>query len=368
MEQLLSRKHNSAFHCVNHFCFLISMLSSSQYENPNYTECIVIGAGISGLIAANVLQHAGISVSILDKGKAVGGRLATRRVRSPSIGESIFDYGVQLFAASRPEFQSMIDEWQQLGQVTEWGTQIYNSGKICYRGVESNRSLASFLAKGLVVHHQSQVIRMQRTSSCWYVHTKDGREFKCRSLIITCPIPQALDLFKQSNITLPSDLLVRLENVLYFSCIACLALLDKESNLPEPGGIRLDGKSVAWLACNRQKGISKSNAMTILSTPEFSMLYWDDYDSQIASLMIDSSKPFLDSAVLEAQVHRWRFSQPSTFFGECYLTLREPGLLIMAGDAFSSTESNETVLNLERAALSGFQAAKHYIKHQEDYL
>jgi len=46
----------------------------------------VIGAGMTGLTAAGVLQARGWAVVLLDKGRAVGGRMATRR-----IGESRLD-------------------------------------------------------------------------------------------------------------------------------------------------------------------------------------------------------------------------------------------------------------------------------------
>ena len=342
------------------------MRPSPCNENANPTGCIIIGAGISGLIAANFLQNAGISVIVLDKGKAIGGRLATRRVRSTSIGEGTFDYGAQLFSASSSTFQKMADDWQRLGMITEWGTEICNSGRVCYRGIDSSRSIALFLARDIVVHSMSHVIRIEHASSSWQVQTEDGRVFKSRGLIITCPTPQALNLLRQSNINLPSDMYQRLEGVKYSRCLAGLVLLERESNIPDPGGVRLPGQSVAWLACNRKKGISKCNAITILATPEFSMLNWSEDDSKIVSLMVDSAKSFLGAAVMEAQIHRWRYSQPSTFYGEYYLALRDPGILIMAGDAFSPANGHDHTLNLERAVQSGLKAAHYYIRHRYD--
>lgn len=327
---------------------------------------MIIGGGVSGLIAATVLQDAGISVTVLDKGKAVGGRLATRRVRTPAIGEGTFDYGAQLFSAKSDSFQKVIDKWQRLGEVVKWGTEIYDSGRICYRGAKSNRSLALFLAKEIDVYSQCHVTRIGQASSTWYAQTKDGRLFKSRDLIITCPIPQALSLFRQSNIELPTDIYLRLESVKYSRCLAGLFLLERESKIPDPGGVHLDGQSVAWLACNRKKGISRGNAVTILATPEFSMLHWEQNNLKTASLMFDSAQQFLGSAVTEAQVHRWRYSQPISFFDEYYLALRDPGVLIMAGDAFSPTDTNDHTLNIERAAQSGLKAAQFYIQHQRE--
>ena len=51
-------------------------------------SCIVVGAGISGLLAADALHREGYDLTVLDKGRGVGGRMATRRV-----GGGTFDHG-----------------------------------------------------------------------------------------------------------------------------------------------------------------------------------------------------------------------------------------------------------------------------------
>ena len=55
-------------------------------------SCIVVGAGIAGLCSAHVLQDSGMPVVVLDQGRAVGGRLATRVIK-----QGVFDYGAQFF-------------------------------------------------------------------------------------------------------------------------------------------------------------------------------------------------------------------------------------------------------------------------------
>lgn len=53
---------------------------------------VIVGAGLSGLVAARSLAASGHDVSVLDKGRGVGGRLATRR-----IGDAVLDHGAQFF-------------------------------------------------------------------------------------------------------------------------------------------------------------------------------------------------------------------------------------------------------------------------------
>jgi renalase len=52
------------------------------------TDVLIIGAGMSGAVAASEFAKAGLRVMVLDKGRCVGGRMATRR-----IGDAVFDHG-----------------------------------------------------------------------------------------------------------------------------------------------------------------------------------------------------------------------------------------------------------------------------------
>ena len=54
-------------------------------------SCLIVGAGMAGLTAARILHARGWAVILLDKGRGVGGRMATRR-----IGEDVFDHGTQI--------------------------------------------------------------------------------------------------------------------------------------------------------------------------------------------------------------------------------------------------------------------------------
>lgn len=337
------------------------MFASAQDGTVKPKTCLIIGGGISGLIAATVLQRNGIQVRVLDKGRGIGGRLATRRITHPSYGEGVFDYGTQLFTVSDPRFQQWVDEWLQQGMIGEWSP-LSDIKQPCYRGLKSNRSIAQHLAKTLEIHTQTRVTQMNWDSSHWRVQTEGGTVFEGESLVMTAPVPQSLALLDASTIVLPSELRHRLETVMYQPCIAVLALLEQPSLIPEPGGLRVDDASLAWIACNQKKGISpQGSAVTLHATPEFSRTHWETDNATTAEKLLDIASPWLGSTVVDYQVHRWRYSQPQTVFGEPYLAVQEPGLFVMAGDAFSSTIAAEPSSNLEKALLSGLEAANYLL-------
>jgi renalase len=65
-------------------------------DKPQTTDVLIVGAGIAGLAAATDLHAAGRTVLVVDKGRGVGGRLASRR-----IGAATFDHGAQGVSGSR---------------------------------------------------------------------------------------------------------------------------------------------------------------------------------------------------------------------------------------------------------------------------
>jgi renalase len=325
--------------------------------------CIIVGGGISGLITATLLKQAGFIVTVLDKGRRIGGRLATRRVISLSNTEGIFDYGAQFLSVTDPLFKVWIERLKDRGVAVEWTSELGQGNGPCYSGIRGNRSIAEYMAKDLEVHTQAHVIRLFWKSDCWFLQAKNGSEFKADYLVLTAPIPQILSLLDSSMISLQREQRQRLEEVIYQRCIAVLALLERPSTIPNPGAKWLNNTTIAWIACNQRKGISQGNAVTLHSSSEFSQIYWETDNSIVAEKLIEAASPLLGSAVVNSYVHRWRYSQPITTFGESYLALDHPGPLIMAGDAFSLIPSIASTLNAEKAFLSGCAAANYLLRH-----
>src|SRR5918993_1998647 len=116
-------------------------------------SCVIVGAGLSGLVAAQALQDAGMRVTILEKEEKVGGRMRTDRLE-----EGVFDHGAQFFTVRGEHFGVMVEDWLSAGVAEEWTRGFANAsgeknedGYPRYKGVRGMTAIAEHLARGLDV-------------------------------------------------------------------------------------------------------------------------------------------------------------------------------------------------------------------------
>ncbi|QIN79172.1 NAD(P)-binding protein [Rubrobacter marinus] len=314
--------------------------------------CLVIGAGMSGLLAANKLQEAGWAVTILDKGRGVGGRMATRRFDGAS-----FDHGAQFFTARSDEFKGMVADWQEAGAAREWSRGFADAegnpnedGHPRYRGAEGMTSVPKHLARGLDVRTGEKVVRVDEDGGTWRLETESGTQATAGALIVTAPVPQALEIVGSGEYELPGPALEQLEGVSYDPCLALMALLDGPSGVPEPGGVQIKGEPLDWIGDNGLKGISRAPAVTIHAGPQWSREHYEDDEAEITAALLGFAGEFVGSNVVSTQLARWRYSWVSEPHPEPFLLAQSDPALVFCGDSFAQPK-------VEGASLSGLAAA-----------
>ena len=140
-------------------------------------RAIVVGAGLSGLMAARTLVARGWNVTVLDKGRGVGGRMATRRITTPDGATAIFDHGAQFFTVRDPVFGELVSDWVAQGVVREWCRGFGNDdGHPRYVANNGMTALAKNLARDLDVRTSTLVFSVNPgESSRWTVIIDDGK-------------------------------------------------------------------------------------------------------------------------------------------------------------------------------------------------
>ncbi len=319
-------------------------------------DVIIVGAGLSGLTAAQELHAAGKKVLLLDKGKSSGGRLATRR-----IGDGVADHGAQFFTARTSTFKQAVESWVEAGHVYVWGNgwsdgslkRTVGDGHPRYAAHGGMSQLAKALQEGLDVRTEMRVDAIHYGTHGWQVTANNGANvFASTALILTPPAPQALAL--TSSVMLAEQDRAALERIEYGPCLVGMFVVEGDVELPEPGAIQNFERTVYWIADNKEKGISPNErVITMHVESRYSRAHFDDPDEETLEFLRTELKRHLQNGAVikEEQLKKWRYSVPLTTYHRD--TLVATGLpLAFAGDAFGGRG------RVEGAYLSGLAAGK----------
>ena len=307
----------------------------------NHPTTLVIGAGLSGLLVAQRLHAAGLPVTLVEKSRGVGGRMATKRV-----GSAVFDQGAQFFTARSEAFAALAAGWQEQGLIQPWG----GTSPTRYFGREGMTAVPKALAAGLELKREHQAVAVRHSAAGWEVDVENQPVLRSDRLVLTAPVPQSLALLKAGGTVLPEPVATELAQLTYHPCLALLVVLDEPSEVPA-AGLAPEGGAIRWIADNTKKGISPGvmAAVTLHASAAFAEEHYGKTEAEVAARLLPEAGRWLRGTVLSATLHRWRYSESKVTFRAPCLWLPD-WQLGWAGDAFGGPK-------VEGAALSGLAMA-----------
>ncbi|MEQ8672881.1 MAG: FAD-dependent oxidoreductase [Aggregatilineales bacterium] len=330
-----------------------------MFETHVSTDVLIIGAGISGLMAAQALQEKGVKVIVVDKGRSVGGRLATRR-----IGDGVADHGAQFFTVREPEFQTYVEQWVNDRVVYVWAfgwsdgslqSPSPEQGNPRYAAYGGMNNLPKHLAKDIEdVRLNVKIVTATRDEEGWVFQDEEGNIYASKALIMTAPVPQSLQILNDGATALADKDKVALEEIEYFPSLTGMFLIEGRVTLPLPGAVQRKNANISWIADNKVKGISpNATLVTVQANDQYSQNMWSAPDERVLNALHTDLNLYLDdnAVVKESQLKRWRYATPTSVYPERCLVAQGDLSLVFAGDAFGGPR-------IEGAALSGLAASE----------
>ena len=327
-------------------------------------DVIVVGAGMAGLGAARILASAGLDVLVLDKGRGVGGRCATRRL-SVDGNEIRIDHGAPCFTLRDPAFREELSPLIESGEVSPWvdGLVTCRAGSFeappavhvepRYAHREGNAAIARFLARGLEVRCETAVTGLERSGGGWHVSAEDlGRgsvlSYRSRQVLVTCPLPQARRLVAAD---------VKVPEVGYDVVWAVMAVFAPgEARAKVPDALRFEDEPVldrAYRDSSKRDGASHET-WVLHARADWSREHAEESREAIGAALLAAAGRTTGASfegAIAVQAHRWRFARPvETLEGHL---LAADGLFL-AGDAWGE--------RIEGAWLSGVRMAREMVR------
>ncbi len=279
---------------------------------------VIIGAGLAGLACARRLADAGHATLVLDKGRGIGGRVATRRV-----GDLQFDHGAQYVNAHGAGFAAML---HSLGDaVAGWQD---GTGRTHSVGLPGMSAIPKALGAGLEIRQNAQVARLVQDGDGWVLHL-ENTTLRAARVVVTAPAPQVAGLLGADH-----PLVAALAPVRLAPCLALMAAVAA----PAPFITRMDADDpLSWIAQDSTKPGRPPGAATAWvaqAGDAFSQTHLEETATDSAARMLPLLCDRLGvtpNRVTHAAAHRWRYARVTQALGQPFL--RSPdATLYLGGD------------------------------------
>ena len=294
----------------------------------------IIGAGMSGLTLAHELADFA-EVTVFEKSKGVGGRMATRRASPVSGIEKdqqrgpedkpifVFDHGTQFFTAKTSEFKTWLEPFQKSGLIAEWTGKVLSldPGKPLedrpwpephYVAVPQMNALAKHLAGYCKVIFETEVAPLSaKQQDGWPLWSVSGEELGRYDWVIsTAPPVQTVLLFSDF---LPQD--SPLAKVTMQGCFTLMLAFDRAWDR-DWIAVKVRNHPIEWIAVNSSKPGRRGenwSATTIVvhSNNAWAQDHIDDDLVQTKAYLLEqlsSLALFNPGEADHIDMHRWRYA------------------------------------------------------------
>jgi predicted NAD/FAD-dependent oxidoreductase len=226
-----------------------------------------------------------------------------------------------------------------------------SSAQICPEGV--NR-LAKNLARDLPLSLEQQIIAIRREGAGWLLSVRSGQFYQARQVLISCPVPQAAELFKLDHPNL-ADRLQNLARDLQYrpQWAAIISAGTGAEGMLQSLAVSYQPSPAPGLASLHEQ--IPGHVWVVQTDQEFSTKYLEDQPEVIVERIGDALRATgIRVENQQIQAHRWRFARVAKPLQQAFLAWDDAPGLCWAGDFCLAS----TVID---AAFSGLSAANYLI-------
>jgi hypothetical protein len=311
---------------------------------------------MAGLAAARALQEqrSELTITIFEKSRGLGGRVATRRREG-----FIFDHGAQCIKGPSEEvarFLADVLPADTLRPIT-WPVWTFDGAGIIAEGEARMNSepnwayadglnrLGKLLGEGLDVRRELRVASVRQTTrGQWLLIDTNGREAgPFDAVLLTPPAPQIIEILASGelNADIRSPLIVELGRASYRRCVSLTLAYNRLVERPFYALVNTDRRHpIAWLGLEHTKGPERcppgQSLLIAQMAPQWSVEHYETPLEAMTPVVAGQVSALLGEDLrdpLWADLQRWRYALPDQSADFDTLNrLGSPHGLFFAGD------------------------------------
>ncbi len=269
-------------------------------------QIAVIGAGLAGLTAARALKDAGHEVTVFDKSRGLGGRLATRRTEAGGI-----DHGAPWVTATGA-FGDALAVLAEAGAAARYDD--------AWVGLPGMSGLVRPLAEGLDVRNGAEVTSLDASAGTFVA--SDAQQGPFDQIVLAIPAPQSFALTGAEA----------LEAVVMAPAWTLLAAFDEPLGLPDV--VRPEAAPVELALRDGAKPGRSGETWVLHMRPDWTRANLERRREEILPDLSGFLGELTGLALPHPTylaAHRWRYSRTERPLGEPYLELAG-GRVLAGGD------------------------------------
>lgn len=261
----------------------------------------IIGAGMAGLSCATALNSEGHNVTIFDKGRGPGGRMASRSLSTPD-GAVMFDMGAQYFTVRDPNFAAQVKLWTTSGDVASWD----RAGEGAHIGVPTMSAPLKSMAEELEIRWGVRIGAICSSANGWTLQGEADIAGAYDAVICALPAEQA-QVVLQPHEREFAALASRTKSA---PCWTLMAAFGAPLALPDV--VKARG-IIDFAARNAAKpGHGEIEAWVIHATADWSRRHLEDPAPSVEAALLQALAAETGQTwprLLAASVHRWRYAR-----------------------------------------------------------
>nr|WP_295528101.1 FAD-dependent oxidoreductase [Novosphingobium sp. Chol11] len=261
----------------------------------------IIGAGMSGLACAGTLSEAGWNVTIFEKSRGAGGRMATRRLET-SHGTASFDFGAQYFTVRDPGFARQVAVWADLGLASRWP----DARDDAWIGVPTMNAVLRNLASHHDLRLGHHVHGLARAEGKWRLLGNHPVADQFDKIVLALPAEQTAPIMTLHDFELARAALFARSQPCWTGMFAFAEPLALEHHILRDAGL------ITWAARNSAKpGRDGPESWVVQAAPAWSTANLEHAPDVVAPHLLAALADANGQALpplLASSIHRWRYA------------------------------------------------------------